>query len=160
MINLESVDAIREAVRELELTGYIARTRERNNKGHLQGSDYTIFERPQIGVENTDVERPVDIKTASDKPTRDKSTWDKPTLENPTLENPTLENPTLDYPAQDKPVLDSPTLENPTQLSTIRTNTKLPNTNQEKTNQSNPHPSISLSSSILYAEEEGWDGKG
>jgi hypothetical protein len=155
MINRESVDAIREAIRELELARYIARTRERNDKGHLKGSDYTIFERPQFVGENADIERPVDIKTASDKPA-----WNIPTLENPTLDN-----PTLDFPAQDKPMLDFPTLENPTQLNTNRTNTKLPsknlpNTNQEKTNQSNPHQSISLSSSILYAEEEGWDGNG
>ncbi len=155
MINRESVDAIREAVRELELAGYIARTRERNDKGHLKGSDYTIFERPQFVGESADIERPVAVKQVFDKPARDK----------PTLENPTLDNPILDNPTQDKPTLDFPTLENPTQLSTNRTNTKilstnLPNTNQEKTNQSNPHLSISRLSSILYVEEEGWDGTG
>lgn len=33
-INRESIDAIREAVREPERTGYIMRSRERDEKGH------------------------------------------------------------------------------------------------------------------------------
>ena len=33
LISVESIDAIREAVRELERAGYIVRSRERNEKG-------------------------------------------------------------------------------------------------------------------------------
>ena len=69
-INRESVDAIRQAIRELEQTGYIQRSRERDEKGRLRGADYVIFELPQ----------PVPASVS-------------PTLENPTLENPTQENP-------------------------------------------------------------------
>ena len=66
-INREKIDAIREAVRELERAGYIQRSRERDEKGRLRGTDYIIYEQPP--------------------------NLDLPTLENPTLGNPTLENP-------------------------------------------------------------------
>lgn len=39
-INREKIDAIREAVRELEKAGYVVRTRERDDKGRLRGADY------------------------------------------------------------------------------------------------------------------------
>ena len=70
-INREKIDAIREAIKELERAGYIVRSRERDEKGRLRGTDYVIFEQPQT--------LPVS---------------DLPTLDNPTLEKPTLENPT------------------------------------------------------------------
>ena len=37
-INREKIDAIREAVKELEKAGYIVRSRERDEKGRLRGS--------------------------------------------------------------------------------------------------------------------------
>ena len=43
-INREGVDAIREAVRELERAGYIVRTRARNEQGQLKGCEYVIYE--------------------------------------------------------------------------------------------------------------------
>ena len=88
LINREKIDAIREAIKELERAGYIVRSRERDEKGRLRGADYVIFEQPQP------------------------PTPDLPTLENPTLDNPTQEKPTLE-----KPTLEKPTLENPTQLN-------------------------------------------
>ena len=99
-INREKIDAIREAVKELEKAGYIVRSRERDEKGRLRGADYVIYEQPQP--------KEPEAATSSEKP----PTSDLPTLENPTLENPTLENPTLEKPTQEKP-----TLENPTQLN-------------------------------------------
>jgi hypothetical protein len=68
-LNRESIDAIREAVKELENAGYIERFRSRNDKGHLKATDYTIYERPQ--------------KPKWENPTLDKPIQDKPTLENP-----------------------------------------------------------------------------
>ena len=65
-INKESIDAIREAVRELERAGYIKRSRERDERGCLRGTVYTIYEQPHA----------------------------EPTLEKPMLDFPTLENPT------------------------------------------------------------------
>ena len=76
LINREKIDAIREAVRELERAGYIVRSRERDEKGRLRGAEYVIYELPQP------------------------PTLDLPTLENPTLDNPTLEKPTLENPMQ------------------------------------------------------------
>ena len=80
-INRESIDAIRSAIRELEQTGYIQRTRERDDRGRLRGADYVIYEQPQTP--------PVSAPPALDLPT-----WENPTQVNPTLEIPTQENPT------------------------------------------------------------------
>ena len=80
-INREKIDAIREAVKELERAGYIVRSRERDEKGRLRGTDYVIFEQPQT----------------------------PPVSDLPTLENPTLDNPTLEKPTQEKPTLENPT---------------------------------------------------
>ena len=46
-ISREGVDAIREAIRELEDAGYIVRSRGRNEKGQLSGTEYVIYEHPQ-----------------------------------------------------------------------------------------------------------------
>ena len=94
-INREKIDAIREAVKELEKAGYIVRSRERDEKGRLRGADYVIYEQPQP--------REPEAATSGEQ---------SPILDLPTLENPTLDNPTLEKPTQEKP-----TLENPTQLN-------------------------------------------
>ena len=78
-INKEKIDAIREAVRELERAGYIQRSRERDEKGRLRGADYIIYEKP---------------------PNLDLPTLENPTLDNPTLEKPMQEKPTLENPTQ------------------------------------------------------------
>ena len=83
LINREKIDAIREAVRELENAGYIQRSRERDEKGCLRGTMYVIYEQPPK----------LDLPTL-EKPTLDNPTLEKPMLEKPTLEKPTLENPT------------------------------------------------------------------
>ena len=81
LINREKIDAIREAIKELERAGYIVRSRERDEKGRLRGADYVIFEQPQ-------------------PPTPDLPTLENPTLDNPTQGKPTLEKPTLENPTQ------------------------------------------------------------
>ena len=81
-INKESIDAIREAVRELERAGYIKRSRERDERGCLRGTVYTIYEQPHA------------------EPTPEEPTQEKPALDNPTLEKPMLEKPTLENPTQ------------------------------------------------------------
>ena len=77
-INRDKIDAIRQAVKELERAGYITRSRERDGKGCLRGSVYIIREQPIL----------------------EKPTLENPMLENPTLDNPTLEKPTLENPTQ------------------------------------------------------------
>ena len=64
LINREKIDAIRQAIRELEQAGYIVRSRERDERGRLRGADYVIYEQPQT----------------------------PPALDLPTLENPTQLN--------------------------------------------------------------------
>ena len=81
-INKESIDAIREAVRELERAGYIKRSRERDERGCLRGTVYTIYEQPHA------------------EPTPEEPTQEKPALNNPTSEKPMLEKPTLENPMQ------------------------------------------------------------
>ena len=81
-INKESIDAIREAVRELERAGYIKRSRERDERGCLHGTVYTIYEQPHT------------------EPTPEEPTQEKPALDNPTLEKPMLDKPTLENPTQ------------------------------------------------------------
>ena len=81
-INKESIDAIREAVRELERAGYIKRSRERDERGCLRGTVYTIYEQPHA------------------EPTPEEPTQALPTLDNPTLEKPMLDKPTLENPTQ------------------------------------------------------------
>ena len=121
-ISREGVDAIREAIRELEDAGYIVRSRGRNEKGQLSGTEYVIYEHPQQSADAPVLDIPTQEKSVvADKPSGEsKSTeplnlntskvisepcktsnssgktpmWENPTLENPTLEKPTLENPT------------------------------------------------------------------
>ena len=62
-INKESIDAIREAVRELERAGYIKRSRERDERGCLRGTVYTIYEQPRTEPTPED---PAQVKPALD----------------------------------------------------------------------------------------------
>ena len=64
--------AIRTALQELEKEGYLKRTRERNDKGVLEGTIYDIYEVPKF----------------------ENQTQAEPKSEKPTLEKPTLENRT------------------------------------------------------------------
>ena len=83
-INRESIDAIREAVRELEQAGYITRSRERDARGCLRGTIYTIYEQPQTQPEP---EKPAQAVPALVQPTLEKPMLDSPALENPTQLN-------------------------------------------------------------------------
>ena len=118
-INREKIDAIREAIRELERAGYILRSRERDEKGRLRGADYIIYEQPQ----------PLPVS-------------DLPTLENPTLDNPTQEKPTLE-----KPMLENPTQLNKDRSITDLSSTQEKNTEGVNTHSIpilSPYPSPSI----------------
>jgi len=158
LINREKIDAIREAIKELERAGYIVRSRERDEKGRLRGADYVIFEQPQPPTPDLPtLENPTLDNPTQEKPTLEKPTLEKPTLENPTQLNkdiqrtdlpkkekiitdlPTLENPTLDNPTQEKPTLEKPTLENPTQLNKDIQRTDLPKKEKIITDEQSTH---------------------
>ena len=85
-INLDGIDAIRTAIRELEKAGYIRRTRIRDENGRLRGTKYKVYATP----------RP----PTSDSPTLENPTQVKPTQEEPTQENPTQLN--IDITSKDK----------------------------------------------------------
>lgn len=118
-INREGVDAIREAVRELEHAGYVQRSRNKNAKGQFADIEYVIYEQPR-------------------RPYAD----EEPASEKPMLENPILDNPTQEKPVQGNPALEKPALENPTQLNTDRTNTHPENIEKSIPYGANPYPSI------------------
>lgn len=102
-INREKIDAIRTAVQELEAAGYIVRTRERDSKGRLQGTDYIIYEQPLV----------------PDLPILDNPTQDKPMLENPMLGNPTQlskEERNIDITSKDRLNTDSIPFHSPNPL--------------------------------------------
>ena len=106
-INREKIDAIREAVKELEKAGYIVRSRERDEKGRLRGADYIIYEQPHPPAEQADENAPP-----------------------PVLDLPTLENPILDNPTQEKPMLENPTQLNKDISSKEEKNTDVSNNDQ------------------------------
>ena len=139
-INREKIDAIREAVKELEKAGYIVRSRERDEKGRLRGADYVIYEQPQP--------REPEAATSSEQP---------PILDLPTLENPTLDNPTLEKPTQEKP-----TLENPMQLNKDIQKTDLSKKEKSNTDLSSNHsiPILSPNPSPLREETAEPERKG
>ena len=47
-ISKEGVDAISEAVKELERSGYVIRNRKRDERGRLSGTEYLIYQNGKI----------------------------------------------------------------------------------------------------------------
>ena len=140
-INQEGVDAIREAVRELEQAGYIVRTRARNAQGQLKGTVYTIYEQPQ--------------QPESQLQAAPEQASGEPVPETPALETPALENPTQASPAQASPAQASPALAYPTQSNTYLSKKQSEKERKkEHTNGTNPHPSVSVSIQQRAAVEE------
>jgi len=154
-ISKEGVDAIRQAILELEEAGYIIRARSRNDKGQLSGTEYVIYEHPQPVsdspvLESTTQENSVMDSAEKERPKHAKSLsnnvskgYEQPTnTETAVRKTPMWENPTLDNPTLENPTLDKPTLENPTQLNTKESKTYPEN---KKPSTTSINPSISLS---------------
>lgn len=134
LISVEGIDAIREAVRELECAGYIIRSRERNGKGQLKGTEYVIYEKPHSPEASPGEE--------------------KPAQENPTLDNPTQEKPILGSPALAEPIQENPTQLNTKGLKTYPENTQTVNPHEANPYPSNPNPSYRATGS---ERSPGWD---
>ena len=126
-ISKEGIDAIRAAIKELEQTGYIIRSRRRNEAGQLADTEYTIYESPQKNEEALLDDH--NMPACSTPPS-------------PISEKPILENPTLDLPTLGKPILENP----------IQLNKEERNKDKSKNDSSNPYPS-SIHPSI-YEEKE------
>lgn len=129
LISVEGIDAIREAVRELECAGYIIRSRERNGKGQLKGTEYVIYEKPH----------------SSEAP--------------PGGEKPAQEKPMLGSPALAEPIQENPTQLNTKGLKTHPENTQTVNPHGANPYPSNPNPSYRATGSERSPgwDEMGWD---
>ena len=114
-ISKEGVDAVSEAVKELERSGYVIRNRKRDERGRLSGTEYLIYEDCHM----------------NSQPAQDAPEPEKPKRENPRLENPVQEKPVQENPKQEKPEQ-----ENPAQLNTDSTNTEKLNKDKSRTHQS------------------------
>lgn len=114
-ISKEGVDAISEAVKELERSGYVIRNRKRDERGRLSGTEYLIYEDCHM----------------NSQPAQDAPDPEKPKRENPRLENPVQEKPVQENPKQEKPEQ-----ENPAQLNTNPQKTKKSKTDISRTHQS------------------------
>ena len=115
-INREKIDAIREAVRELEKAGYITRRQGRDEKGKMTAIEYTIYEQPQPPA------------------------LDCPVLENPTADNPILENPTPDNPTSENPMQLNKDIQKTNLSKKEKSNTDLSNNHSIPFHSLNPSP--------------------
>ena len=73
----DGVDSIRSQLQELEKYGYLVRVRYRNEKGHLKGTEFFIYEEPQQNKpidEKPMLENPILVPPAQVKPTQDNLT--------------------------------------------------------------------------------------
>lgn len=114
-ISKEGVDAISEAVKELERSGYVIRNRKRDERGRLSGTEYLIYEDCHMNSQPAP---------------------DAPKPEKPKRENPRLENPVQEKPVQENPKQEKPEQENPAQLNTNPQKTKKSKTDISRTHQS------------------------
>lgn len=89
VISKEGVDAIGEAVKELERAGYIIRSRQRDDHGRLRGMEYVIYEQPQqYGTNSPGREKPVQVKPVQAKPAQASPVQEEPEQAAPAQENP------------------------------------------------------------------------
>ena len=147
-ISREGVDAIREAIRELEDAGYIVRSRGRNEKGQLSGTEYVIYEHSQQSADAPVLDNPTQEKSVvADKPKEELKTT-KPLDFN--TSKTISESCETSSSSGKTPMWEKPTLENPTQL-----NTKRSKTDSERKQQTNSSIHLSIPSPSLPAQTEG-----
>ena len=84
VINRESKDAIRSAVKELEKSGYIKRRQTTDAGGKFSANEYVIYERPVTEEPASPTHTPLLEKPLSGFPTTDNPATGKPSTENPT----------------------------------------------------------------------------
>lgn len=103
-INAEGRDAIRAAVQELERAGYIRRSRVRDDKGCLRGTEYVIYEQPRQpdGDDPESSAEEVSAPFFSSKPALEGPAEATPALENPALEGTTQLNIDITNPQKNK----------------------------------------------------------
>ena len=114
-LSMDQTAAVNSALKELERTGYLRRTRERNELGRLGDMVYDVYEEP-----------------VHEEPAEPDEKKPENTPSSPKVDFPILDNPTLEKPIQEKPTLGKPILENQVQISTKELSTKEPSTKRTK----------------------------
>lgn len=133
-ISVEGIDAIRQAIAELERQGYIVRERTRDARGCLRGAEYVVYEQPSLQGEASGQEK--ESRKLSEQPTQGRR-------EEPTPERPMPDAPVTVPPIEENPMPENPALAEPTQLNTkgIKDTYPINKTAASNPNQSNPYPS-------------------
>ena len=86
-INLESKDAIRTAVVELERAGYVRRYQTRGGSGIFSSNIYDIYEQPQPSLTTPSPEEPLPEKPTTDSPSPESTSPENPASGNATQLN-------------------------------------------------------------------------
>lgn len=126
MILPDGKAAIRTSLQILEELGYIVRRRLRNEQGQLTGTEWEVYDEPQLDDEPVE-EIPEKKKAVNErnlKKEKPKKKANKKVQKSPKCENRTLVETTenrMVEPKSDFPTLDNPTLENRTQYNTNTT---------------------------------------
>lgn len=121
----DGVDSISSALKELEQAGYVVRSRVRNERGQLTGTEYIIYQIPRINASEggTDEKKP-----KRENPVQAEK-CNRPKLEKPKQENPIqVTSPKRDFPILDKPEQAEPVQEKQPQLNIQESITKKSNT--------------------------------
>lgn len=116
----DGIDSIRTGINELEKAGYITKRRVRNEKGQVQGTEYTVYETLDLNP-----------KLNNNDPDNSSQKNEENTDFTPKSENP------IQGEKSDLPELENPILENPTQLNTKLLNTKYINLSYQDNNNIN-----------------------
>lgn len=110
----DGVDSISSALKELEQAGYVVRSRVRNERGQLTGTEYIIYQIPRINASegSTDEKKP-----KRENPVQAEK-CNRPEPEKPIQENPIqVTSPKRDFPILDKPEQAEPVQEKQPQLN-------------------------------------------
>ena len=106
---------VKSALKELEVNGYITKTRLKDDRGRFLKCVWDIYESPQVDFQPT-------VKIAKRKASK---------------QSPQVDFPQVDKPQVDKPQVDKPQVENRGLISTNKQSTYLPSTEETKTEEEN-----------------------
>ncbi len=161
-ICIEGIDCIRSAVHELEAAGYIERTRVRNAKGQLKGTDYTIREIPLAEELNWLIDAHAcsvafsneseDIKNVESLPVWD-GCEEKEEHKNTHKTKDISKKPTFTQPASAELASENPAQEKAMQLNTKNIKDDL------KANTQSINPSVTPSVHPAWEQERRTDGR-
>lgn len=92
VIGSEGKSSIQSALHELEACGYLVRRRLHDNNGKFTGTEYVLFEEPQIQVEQPFAENRSMAVSEEEEPFTDFPSTENPPTDKPSTENQPLQN--------------------------------------------------------------------